>query len=92
MAKAHKTDNNQREIVEVLRACGFSVSVTSSAGDGFPDLVAGKHGVNYLIEVKRLGGKLTPRQIKWHDGWRGQVVVAYSVDDLQDILQIDDYS
>ena len=86
MARARKIDSNQPAIVEHLRLCGFSVAITSGAGDGFPDLVAGKHGVNYLIEVKREKGKLTAKQIPFHDNWRGQIMIVRCVEDLEGIL------
>ncbi len=84
--RAAKIDNNQTEIVNYLRAYGFSVAITSSAGDGFPDLVAGKHGVNYLIEVKGEKGKLTPMQKIFHDNWQGQIMVARSIEDLEGVV------
>ncbi len=84
--RAAKIDNNQTEIVNYLRACGFSVAITSSAGDGFPDLVAGKHGVNYLVEVKGAKGKLTSKQVPFHDNWRGQIMVVRCVEDLEGIV------
>lgn len=84
--RAAKIDNNQTELVNYLRAYGFSVAITSSAGDGFPDLVAGKHGINYLIEVKGAKGKLTPMQKIFHDTWQGQIMVACCIEDLEGIL------
>ena len=68
----HKVDVNQPKIVEELRDLSFSVAVTSAAGKGFPDLVVGRAGQNYLFEVKSPGGKLTPAQIKFSKKWRGQ--------------------
>jgi Holliday junction resolvase len=85
--RAAKVDNNQKQIVEYLRACGFSVTLLHAVGNGCPDLLAGKHGVNYLIEVKAVKGKLTPLQIEWHGNWRGDVMIVRSVDDLDDIVQ-----
>ena len=84
--RAGRKDNNQTELVNYLRAYGFSVAITSSAGDGFTDLVAGKQGINYLIEVKGAKGKLTPRQKIFHDNWQGQIMVAHCIDDLEGIV------
>jgi Holliday junction resolvase len=81
--KHGKIDGNQHEIVKFLRACGYSVVSCANMGAGFPDLIAGKHGVNYLIEVKNGRGKLTKQQVVWHDDWRGQVVVIRNLEELQ---------
>lgn len=74
-------DANQGDIVRALRAAGASVAITSSLGDGFPDLVAGLRGRNVLLEVKD-GSKppsarrLTPDEEAFHRAWRGEVVVV----------------
>jgi Holliday junction resolvase len=81
-----KVDTNQKEIVEALRACGFSVVHLHAVGKGCPDLIAGRLGVNYLIEIKSAKGKLTPAQVEFHDNWMGQVIVVRSVEDLSAIL------
>ena len=79
--RARKTDINQSRIVDALRKCGYSVAVTSSIGNGFPDLVAGKGGINFLIEVKQPGKEkgLTTHQIEFIARWRGNVIVASEV-------------
>jgi Holliday junction resolvase len=82
MKKYGKVDNNQNEIVSTLRTCGYSVVSCASMGNGFPDLIAGKAGRNYLIEVKSGRGKLTRQQVVWHDEWQGQVIVIRDVDEL----------
>ncbi len=84
--RAARIDNNQTEIVNYLRACGFSVAITSGVGNDFVDLVAGKHGVNYLIEVKGEKGKLTPGQKIFHGDWQGQIMVARCMEDLEGIV------
>lgn len=47
-----RVDANQPEIVDALRQVGASVIITSAQGRGFPDLVIGWRGRNYLLEVK----------------------------------------
>ena len=82
--RAAKVDDNQTDIVDALRAIGCSVAVTSAAGEGFPDLVIGDRGRNYLIEVKD-GAKppsrrvLTQDQINFHEAWHGQICVICTV-------------
>lgn len=83
--RRNAVDANQGEIVEELRKAGCTVSPTSQAGEGFPDLVVGRAGANYLLEVKDgakppSGQKLTPKQVKWHSEWTGQVHVVNSVE------------
>lgn len=84
MRRAAKVDDNQGEIVAALRAAGCSVTSLASVGRGCPDLVVGRAGVTYLLEVK--DGKkplskrrLTPDEKAWHESWRGQVAVVESV-------------
>ena len=86
MRRAAKVDDNQGEIVAALRAAGCSVTSLASVGRGCPDLVVGRAGVTYLLEVKD-GSKppskrrLTPDEKAWHGAWRGQVAVVESVQD-----------
>lgn len=81
MRRAHRIDDNQARIVAVLRAIGCSVHDTSALGGGFPDLVVGRNGRNYLIELKD-GDKppsrqsLTGPEAVWHDGWKGHVAIV----------------
>lgn len=84
--RACRTDSNQTEIVTALRKIGCTVTPTHMVGDGFPDLVVGRNGVNHLLEIKD-GAKvpskreLTKDEKKFHIEWRGTVDVVYSVDD-----------
>jgi len=86
MRRAGRVDANQQLIVNALRRVGCSVAVTSNLGGGFPDLVVGRAGHNYLMEVKD-GDKppsrqrLTEDEMRWHEAWRGQVYIVYGIDD-----------
>ena len=91
MRRAAKVDANQKEIVEGLRKLGCSVEVTSAVGKGFPDIIVGLRGKNYLIEIKDGNKcpsqqKLTSDQIEWHDAWRGQKVVCNSLDKAVEVV------
>lgn len=82
--RAARVDDNQAGIVTALRAVGATVTPTHMVGKGFPDLVAGYRGVNYLLEVKDgakvpSARKLTPAEMGWHEKWRGHAVVVDSV-------------
>ena len=83
---ARRVDHNQLEIVKALMAIGCTVADTSRAGEGFPDLVVGYRGVNWLIEVKDgrkspSAQKLTPQQVRFHKNWNGQVATVNCVED-----------
>ena len=67
--KAAKRDENEPEVIDGLKWAGFTV--TQLSAKGVPDLLAGRNGVNYLIEVKMPKKKLTPDQVEWHDEWLG---------------------
>lgn len=85
MRRAAKTDRNQSEIVAALRRLGATVQPLHAVGQGCPDLLAGFRGRNILIEVKDgrkppSDRRLTPVQVEWHGGWKGQVVVVEDAD------------
>ncbi len=84
MRRAARVDANQGAIVEALRSVGATVHCTHTVGMGFPDLVCGYRGKNYLLEVKvpgnyRAEDKLTDDERVWHECWRGKVTVASTV-------------
>jgi hypothetical protein len=83
--RAAKVDANQGDIVAALRKAGASVAITSAMGAGFPDLVVGLRGINYLMEVKdgekwACRRKLRPDQQEFHAGWQGAICVVETVD------------
>ncbi len=91
MRTASRVDANQPEIVQALRDCGAIVKHTHTIGKGFPDLIVGYRGVNYLLEVKDgskppSARKLTDDEQRWHDEWRGQVVVVNSVEEAISVI------
>jgi Holliday junction resolvase len=88
--RAPRTDRTQAAIVALLRASGFSVHSLAGQAGGCPDLVAGRHGVTHLIEVKDgerppSQRRLTPDQVRWHRAWLGAPVVILS--DLDEAAQ-----
>jgi hypothetical protein len=74
-----RVDANQSEIANALRRAGATVHDTHEVGRGFPDLVVGFRGINYLIEVKVPGEKLNPVESDWHVFWRGRSSVVSTV-------------
>jgi hypothetical protein len=85
-------DGNQAQIVEALRAIeGCKVVVASAVGSGFPDLVVGYRGFNFLVELKdptkpKADQCLTPDQEEFHRNWTGQVMQATNVVDIIEFM------
>lgn len=81
--RAARIDANQTQIVKALRKAGCTVQHLHSVGKGCPDLLVGRAGVNYLLELKDGAKspseqKLTPDQVIWHSEWGGSVAVVNS--------------
>ena len=77
-----RVDANQHEIVEALRCIpGVSVTCTHMVGHGFPDIIVGFLGYNYLLEIKTEKGKLTDSEIKWQNGWAGRCSIVHTVEE-----------
>jgi Holliday junction resolvase len=92
MRKFARKDSNHKEIIQALRDLGATVFDTAQLGSGFPDCVAGMKGKNVLIEIKDGSlppskRKLTPDEQKFHDTWRGYVVVINSVDEAIELIK-----
>jgi len=50
-------------------------------GEGCPDLLVARAGVNYLLEVKMPGAELTSDEWRWHMRWPGWVRTVRTVDE-----------
>ena len=98
MTYKKKVDDNQKEIVQTFRDLGAKVAITSSAGDGFPDLVVQfRHWCNsnrsgrvetLLVEVKDGAKppsqrKLTQKQVDFH-----AVFNCHIVETIQDVYEL----
>lgn len=91
MRRAAKIDANQPDIVQALKQQGCSVAITSSAHDGFPDLVVGYNGITVLVEVKDGSlppskRRLTPKQVEFHNEFTGAIVILESIDDAVQLV------
>lgn len=89
--RAKRIDANQKEIVATFRSLGCSVFVTSSVGKGFPDIVVGVKGQNYLFEIKdgkkpQYHQRLTKDEQDFCYSWKGQYHVIRSVDEVIDFV------
>ena len=79
----HQIDGNQQAIIDVLEAGGCSVEKI-----GRPvDLLVGKAGRSYVIEVKQPKGKLRESQEKFFARWKGHAAILRSVDEAQQFLR-----
>lgn len=79
-----KRDANELEIVNFFKKYGFTVERLSSKN--VPDLLLGKRGKNYLVEVKVPTEDLNPGQKIWHLTWKGQCTVVKSIEDAQNFI------
>lgn len=92
MRKRGRTDTNQKEIVEQLREIpGVSVKILSGVGDGFPDLIVGNRGYNFLIELKDgkrppSEKKLTTDEKKFFEMWTGSVDVCENFEEVLTVI------
>lgn len=75
-ANRTRKDGPHKAVVEALRAVGCSVYV-----GGPLDAVVSCGPVTWLLEIKRLGGKLTPAQVKFLEGWQGRTAIVYTADE-----------
>jgi len=82
-----RVDNNQKEIVKELRKFGATVAHTHIIGKGFPDIVVGYSGNNFLFEIKEPGAreKLTDKEKVWLNAWLGQSEV---IENSQEAIEI----
>ena len=81
MRRAARVDANHKQIVQGLRSSGCTVQDLSAVGKGCPDILVGRNGLNILIEIKTKKGKLTSRQVEWHQAWRGNAIVVTSIEE-----------
>lgn len=72
---ALKRDQNEPSIVEALESIGCDVLRANDV-----DLIVGRAGVNYLLEVKHPKRKsesnIKPIQKRLRDSWRGQYAIV----------------
>ena len=66
-----RVDLDQKQMIAQLEGMGFSVLNLSAVGRGCPDLLVGKDGQNFLLDIKSEKGALTPAQIEFHKNWQG---------------------
>ena len=81
-----RIDANHPEIVHALEQAGCSVQSLAALGKGVPDILVGRAGENFLLEIKTKNGKLTCAQLRW--SWRGQCAVVRTVEEAFRVVGI----
>jgi len=75
---AKRRDANEPEIVKAFEDCGYSVERI----DKPCDLIVGKWGKSFLIEVKTLTGKLNDKQKEFVEKWKGNYHIIRTIEDV----------
>jgi hypothetical protein len=83
-----RIDTNHKEIVDALRSAGCSVQSLAQIGKGCPDLLVGRAGRNWLLEVKAGRAKLTDDEWRWHAAWRGETATVRTLSDALAVVGI----
>jgi hypothetical protein len=93
MKYAARVDKNQLATIKEFERAMPDASVfdASACGEGFPDLVVGWRGRNYLFEVKNPDARpsdrrLTEPQEAFHGSWQGQVHVVHSAAEMLAVM------
>ena len=78
----------QAEITQALRSAGADVLCVNDIGEGYPNLVVGYCGINYLVEISRPDIPLSDDQKLFATAWRGQVKFISSVNDAFKLIGV----
>lgn len=86
-----RIDQNQNEIVKLLRKMGATVLILSDVGKGCPDILVALNKYNVLVEIKN--GESPPSQRfltldeqKFFNMWKGEVIVIKNKDEAIELL------
>ena len=90
---AKRADRNQPQIVRELRRAGFSVQSLHTVGDGCPDILVGRQGMNWLFEIKNpeqppSKRKLTDDETDFFKEWEGQVEIIHSAQEAISLMEM----
>ena len=88
MRQRAKKDINQNHIVADLKGFGFSVQELHQVGGGFPDILVGTWGINFLYELKSTKHDwMTTDETEWHLLWKGHHPVCKTTEQiLEDMI------
>ena len=88
MRRNAKVDANHPEIVAAFRRLGASVLSLANLGRGVPDLLIAWCGVTMLVEVKAPKGKETEDQLRFFEGWQGQIFIVRDVNGVLTVVRL----
>jgi len=81
----NKRDNNEAEIVTALQRVGCSVAYAERQPY---DLLAGRAGRTYLLEIKDRKGRLRESQLVFGASWKGHYKVVRSVEEALEAVGV----
>lgn len=92
-----RVDANQKEIVKEIRKTGISVFILSNVGKGFPDIICGFRGKNFLFEIKDSKKTcsqkvLTVAEKEFFESWKGQVHKIETTEEVLNIIMGDSHA
>ena len=88
MRRNARTDQNHQEIVAAFRKLGASVLSLANLGRGVPDLLVAWCGVTMLVEVKAPKGKETEDQLRFFEGWQGQIFIVRDTEGVLTVVRL----
>ena len=88
MRRNARVDSNHTEIVAAFRKLGASVLSLANLGRGVPDLLIAWCGVTMLVEVKAQKGKETEDQLRFFEGWQGQIFIVRDTEGVLTVVRL----
>lgn len=86
--RANRRDANHAEIRDGLRKCGYVVFDVADSKVIHTDLlVLSKGNMPVLIEIKMPGEKLTDKEEKFWQEYKGALEIAYSLEDAIKVME-----
>lgn len=85
---AVKTGNGAFKIGQGVNERFVKLTTGYNGGRGWPDIVWAYHGVVYLIEVKKPGGKLSENQKIMHAALKEQGITVHVMKSLDDSVAL----
>lgn len=83
MRRRARVDVNQPQIVDAFRKLNYSVLHMHTLGRGAPDILVGKRGHSYPVEIKASSrDRLTADEEAFWSGWLGSLLLITSVDEV----------
>ena len=87
---AKRRDANEKELVKVLRAMGFTITNCAGFGEGHPDLILKKGRTTWYVEIKNPNtsyGKrgLSASQKKWESETGNTIHILRNEEDCKSL-------